>query len=73
LGETVKGGGVTVAEARQEFQGKPAKAGKAIVAIDAFHSDIAEHWSTVSRRVLGHIVHAPPISFGTGPKQFTEG
>jgi hypothetical protein len=26
----------------------------------------------VSQRVLGHVVYAPPISVGTGPKRFTE-
>ena len=72
MGETVEGEDVTIAEARQEFKDKPAKARKVIVAIDAFHGDITEHWSTASQRVLGHIAHAPLIYIGTGPKQLTE-
>jgi hypothetical protein len=70
LGEAVED--TTVAEARQELKGKLAKVEKTIAAVDAFHGDIIKHWSTVSQRVLGHVVYAPPISVGTGPKQFTE-
>ncbi|KAG9080556.1 hypothetical protein FRC06_006441 [Ceratobasidium sp. 370] len=29
-------------------------------------------WSTESQRILGHVLYAPPISVGTGDKQFTE-
>ena len=70
LGEAVED--ATVAEARQELEGKLAKVEKTIAAVDVFHGDITKHWSAVSQRVLGHVVYAPPISVGTGPKQFTE-
>lgn len=72
LGEADEGEDVTVAEARQSFKGELVKAEKTITAINTFHGDITKHWSMVSQRVLGHIVHAPPISVGTGPKKFTE-
>lgn len=72
LGEAVEGEDTMVAEARQEFKDKLAKAEKTITAVNAFHGDITKHWSTASQRVLGHVVYAPPISIGTGPKQFTE-
>ena len=72
LGEAIEGEDPTVAEARQEFRDKLAKAEKTIVAVDAFHSDITKRWSAMSQRVLGHIVYAPPISVGTGPKKFIE-
>ncbi|KAF8332800.1 uncharacterized protein EI90DRAFT_3145403 [Cantharellus anzutake] len=72
LGEAVEGEDATVAEVRQEFKGKLAKAEKTIMTVNAFHSDIAKHWSTASQRVIGHVIYAPPISVGTGPKPFTE-
>jgi hypothetical protein len=72
FGEAVEGEDAMVAEARQEFKGKLAKAEKTIAAVDAFHSDITKHWSAMSQRVLCHVVYAPPISVSTGPKQFTE-
>jgi hypothetical protein len=72
LGEVVEGEDATVAEARQESMAILAKAEKAIVAVDAFLTDISKHWSPMNQRVLGHVVYAPPISVDTGPKQFTE-
>jgi hypothetical protein len=72
LGEAIEGEDPTVSEACQEFKDKLAKAEKTIVAVDAFHSDITKHWSAMSQRVLGHIIYAPPISVGTGPKKFIE-
>src|SRR5258708_1203165 len=72
LEKTVEGKDATVAEACQGVEGELAKAENAIAAIDAFHSNITKHWSTVSNRVSDHVVYAPPISVGTGPKQFTE-
>jgi hypothetical protein len=72
LGEALNGEDITVAEARQGFECKLAKAEKTITAVDAFHTDITKLWSTMGPRVLGHVVYAPPISVGTGSKQFTE-
>ena len=63
MGEAVEGEDATVADA---LEGKLTKAEKMITAVDKFHGEVAEHWGTVSQRVL---VYAPPIS---GPKQFTE-
>src|SRR5258707_5943978 len=67
-GKTVEGKDATVAEARQEVKGGLAEVEETIAAVDAFHSNFTKHWSTVS----DHVVYAPPISVGTGPKQFTE-
>jgi hypothetical protein len=67
LGEAVEGEDHTVAEARQELKGKLAKAEKTIAAVDALHTE-----SSMSQRVLGYVVYAPPISVGTGLQQYTE-
>jgi hypothetical protein len=72
LGEAVEGEKARVAAARQEFQGKLAKAEQTIADVNEFHGEITKHWSTPSQRVLGYVVHAPPISLATGPKQFAE-
>ena len=40
--------------------------------INELHSKIAKHWTGLSQRVLGYVVHALPTSVGTGPKQFTD-
>lgn len=71
LGDVVANEDATVAEARQEFEGELAKAKMIAATCKRGHGDIIERRSSVSRRVLGHVVHAPPISLGTSPKQFT--
>ncbi|KAH9035841.1 hypothetical protein EDB84DRAFT_1588082 [Lactarius hengduanensis] len=72
LGEAVEGENTMVARARQVFEGKLTEAEMTITAVDEFHGDITNQWSTVSQRVLGYVVYAPPISVSTGPKKFTE-
>ncbi|TFY76251.1 hypothetical protein EWM64_g7761 [Hericium alpestre] len=68
LGDAVKGENDTIAEARETYKDKLAKAEKTI----KFHDDTTKHWSAVSQRVLGLIVHSPPISVSIGPKLLTE-
>jgi len=72
LGEAVEGEDAAVANQRQQFENKLTNAEKAITAMDKFHDKITKHWSSPSQRVIGYVVHAPPISVGTGPKQFME-
>lgn len=72
LREAIEGEDAKVAEARQTLKGMLAKAEETITAVNTFHGDITKHWSTAILRVLGYVVYAPPISVGTGPKQFTE-
>ncbi|KAK0222319.1 hypothetical protein IW262DRAFT_1460632 [Armillaria fumosa] len=72
LGVLGEGEDATVAKARQKFKGMLTESEKTITAINKFHSDITKHWSTPTLRVLGYVVHAPPLSVSTGPKKFTE-
>ena len=70
--EAIEDKDTMVADACQEFKGKWMRATRTITAIEKFHDVITKHWTPVSHRVLGYVIHAPPISISTGPKQFTE-
>ena len=72
LGEAVEGEKARRTRAREEYQTKLARARQTISDLNDFHGDIAKYWSTPSQRVLGYVLHAPPISLATGPKQLTE-
>ncbi|KAH7887130.1 hypothetical protein F5I97DRAFT_1936641 [Phlebopus sp. FC_14] len=72
LGEAVEGENARVTAARNKFQDKLANAEQMIAEVYKFHGEITRHWSTPSQRVLGYVVHAPPLSVATGPKQFME-
>ncbi|KAI0290586.1 hypothetical protein BC826DRAFT_1092484 [Russula brevipes] len=72
FGEAVEGEGAKKTRAREVYQAKLVTAKKTIADVNDFHSDITKHWSTLSQRVLGYVLHTPPISLATGPKQFTE-
>ena len=39
---------------------------------DVFRNDVTKKWSQPSQRILGHIVHSPPITRDTGAEGFTE-
>ncbi|KAG8740173.1 hypothetical protein FRC10_004699, partial [Ceratobasidium sp. 414] len=72
IGEAVEGEGATIADTREEFRGKLAKAEKVMGTLSEFHREITMLWTDENQRVLGHIIHAPPISVSTGDKDFTE-
>jgi hypothetical protein len=72
LGEAFEGEEARTTRAREVYQEKLVTAKKTILDVKDFHGDITEHWSTLSQRVLGYVLHTPPISLATGPKQFTE-
>jgi hypothetical protein len=57
---------------RQRCQDRLTKAEMAIAEIRQLRINIVRDWDTAAQRVLGSVIHAPPISFGTGPKGFTE-
>ncbi|KAH7887979.1 hypothetical protein F5I97DRAFT_1936007 [Phlebopus sp. FC_14] len=61
LGEAAEGKDAGLAKAKQTIED-----------VNEFHGEITKNWSTLSQRVLGYVVHAPPNSVGTGPKQLTE-
>jgi len=57
---------------RQSWQSGLKKVEERIVKIYRLHGNITRHWTAEAQRALGCVIHAPPISFGTGPKEFTE-
>ena len=48
------------------------RANEAIPALDKFHDEVMKQWRRPSQRVLGHIIHSPPITLGAGTEGFTE-
>jgi hypothetical protein len=72
LGKATEGDNDKVTTARQVWQDNLTKAERTITNIYNLHGSITRNWTTVGQRFLGNIIHAPPISFGTGPKEFTE-
>jgi hypothetical protein len=73
LGEAVKGETSRRTRARKDYQAKLADAIQMISDVNDFHSDITKHWSIPRERIIGCVLlHAPPISLTTGPKQFME-
>lgn len=43
-----------------------------VKALNNFHSDITNLWNLEKDRVIGHVLCAPPITVGAGPKRYTE-
>ncbi|KAF8483854.1 hypothetical protein DFH94DRAFT_792531 [Russula ochroleuca] len=72
LGEAVEGEKVRGTRVREDYQVKLANVRQTISDVNDFHSDITKYWSTPSQRVLGYVLHAPPISLATDPKQLKE-
>ncbi|KAF9505055.1 hypothetical protein BS47DRAFT_1374340 [Hydnum rufescens UP504] len=72
LGDPTDGEDAKITSARRHWQNKVEKARQAITDINALHKKITEHWTKPEQRVVGYVRHAPPMSFGTGPEQFTE-
>ncbi|KAG8805884.1 hypothetical protein FRC17_005289, partial [Serendipita sp. 399] len=72
LGEAVEGEKTQVTNMRQDLHSKLATANQTIIDIKQLLDEINSHWNMLSQRVLGYILHTPPLSVATGPKQFTE-
>lgn len=51
---------------------KKARAEKEILALETLLADINRDWMSIDQRVLGHLLHSPPIRLGVGKEQFTE-
>ncbi|TRM55768.1 hypothetical protein BD626DRAFT_278670, partial [Schizophyllum amplum] len=49
-----------------------ARAEKEIVALETLLADINRDWTSTDQRVLGPILHSPPIRLGVGNEQLTE-
>ncbi|TDL17861.1 hypothetical protein BD410DRAFT_534844 [Rickenella mellea] len=60
------------AEWRKKYKVLLEGAENAIETLDGFHSNVTKNWTVESERIMGHVVHSPPLSVGTGPKRFTE-
>ncbi|KAF8342912.1 uncharacterized protein EI90DRAFT_804213 [Cantharellus anzutake] len=72
LGEAVEGEDAKTTTSRKEFEDRLAKAEASKASGYEFYGNVTKFWSAESQRILGHVLYAPPISVGTGDKQFTE-
>ena len=72
LGVFIMGEDPMITRARADYQVKLAKANQTISDLNDFHDYITKHWTSPSQRILGYVLHAPPISLTAGPKQFVE-
>ena len=72
LGEAVKGEDTKTTTLRQEFEVKLAKAEASKASVYEFYSNITMSFGIQSKRILGHVVYAPPISVITSNKLFME-
>lgn len=61
-----------VAMELQENQALLSKASKAIEALRNFSDEVKADWNQAKQRVIGHVVHSPPITFAAGTEGFTE-
>lgn len=61
-----------IAKHKEYYEKEVERAKRAIAKVDALHSDVTKHWSIFAQRMLGHVIHAPPISVSTGPQKFME-
>ncbi|KAI6143781.1 hypothetical protein BKA82DRAFT_860065 [Pisolithus tinctorius] len=58
--------------AREESQDSAEKAQRMIDNVNKIHDEVTKHWSSLSQRVIGDVVHAPPIAVDDGPRHFTQ-
>ncbi|KAG8692458.1 hypothetical protein FRC08_009765 [Ceratobasidium sp. 394] len=71
LGPVVEGEAAKRTRARDEYQDLVKKATRKIEDANEIHDEVAKHWTTLDQRVIGYVLHAPPIAVADGPKQFT--
>ncbi|KAG8825135.1 hypothetical protein FRC17_008818, partial [Serendipita sp. 399] len=45
---------------------------EAIQQLAALLGQVEKHWKPVHKRVIGHVLHSPPIALGVGQPRFTE-
>lgn len=72
LGEAVEGEAAGKAESRVHYKSDLKTSEWWIRTLNEFYPKIATFWSLEQQRSLGYILHAPPISVGTGDKCFME-
>lgn len=72
LGEAVEDEDAEITESRVYVKRNLETAEWWIRTLNEFYPKIATFWSLEQQRSLGYILHAPPISVGTGDKSFTE-
>jgi hypothetical protein len=57
---------------RAEVQALLDTAKRAIKALEKLRNDVEKHWSKLNNRVLGTVLHSPPICLGVGDRHFTQ-
>ena len=74
LGEEVTGeeDSEAIMDKREMYKHGSARADNSIKALTEFHKKLTRFWSIEEDRIIGHVLHAPEISIGTGDKCYTE-
>ena len=76
LGEAIEGEDAAIAgerdREREHSKGRLAKAQNSIRTLNELHTEITKFWTLEKDRILGHVVHSPLISGGTGDICFAE-
>lgn len=76
LGEAIEGEDAAISgerdREREHSQGRLAKAQNSIRTLNELHTEITKFWTLEKDRILGHVVHSPPISGDTGDICFAE-
>lgn len=63
---------VKISDEREWLDHGIATAQRLIEKLDKFYTEITRFWTLEKDRILGHVVHSPPLFSGTGDKPFTE-
>jgi len=72
LGEHVEGEDPKTTSDRHVITRKLEEAQASKARVFELHRNTTSFWIAESRRILGHVIYAPPISVGTGDSKFTE-
>ncbi|KAF5357685.1 hypothetical protein D9758_007489 [Tetrapyrgos nigripes] len=72
LGLAVEGEASEETQLREEYERLVVKAEQTIKAATMLLDEAEKHWTCPNQRMLGYILHAPPIDMGVGHEQFTQ-
>ena len=61
------------AKSRTTTEGLVRASEEALTELAALLDRVGKEWNTIENRVLGHVVHSPPIALGVGQPRFTQG
>ena len=71
LGPVVEGEAPKKARARKDYKDLVEKAKRKIEDVNEIHDEVTKHWTTPNQRVIGYVVHTPPIDVADSPRPFS--